>query len=260
MFGKKADIALANLGANIFSTFTIPLTASQDMYNTFLAPDDERLVRQTRTDDVASLIITKSLARIPGNFALEEYIAGKMGLEAREIYELPTRAEPLRRTAPITRQTAGILRQQRKNFFESELDRLDIPRSRVTKKTGVVAADAMVNQLFGEYATDYIVPVLKNSEYYKNATRGEQKAYVLKLINDYKQSIMERARSMSSSARLVGVGDDPMAKRDFLQLGAEATKKAIERYHAAHGGPPADGKYNYAELVVYGKQAQAALN
>ncbi len=260
LLGKKADVALANLGANIFSTYTIPLTAAQDMYNTFLAPDDERLVRQTRTDDVTSLIITKSLARLPGNFALEEYIAGMMGKEARELYEVPTRAEPLRRTAPITRQTAGILRQQRKNFFEEEIDRLNIPRSRITKKTGVVAADALVNKLFGEYATDYIVPILENSEYYKNASRGEQKEYVMKLINDYKQQIMKLARLESKAGKLMSGKEDFVAKRDFLGLGPEATRKAIQRYHEIHGGPPEDGKYDYSELLEYGKIADRAMN
>jgi len=259
MLGKKADTALANLGANIFSTYTIPLTAAQDMYNTFLAPDDERLVRQTRTDDVTSLIITKSLARLPGNFALEKYIAGQMGMEARELYEVPTRAEPLRRTAPITRQTAGILRQQRKNFFEEEIDRLNIPRSRITKKTGVVAADALVNKLFGEYATDYIIPILENSDYYKNASRGEQKEYVMKLINDYKQQIMKLARLESKAGKLMSGKEDFVAKRDFLGLGPEATRKAIQRYHEIHGGPPEDGKYDYSELLEYGKMAASSM-
>lgn len=256
---KKLDVALANWGANIFSTYTIPFTAAQDMYNTFLAPDDERLVRQTKTDDVTSLILTKTLARLPGNYALEKYLAENLGIDARDIYEVPTREEPLRRVAPITRQTSGILRQQRKNFFESELDRLQIPRSRITKKTGVVAADALIDKLFGEYAEDYIVPVLKSSEYYKSASRGEQKEYVLKLINDYKQSIMENARSISRSYAIMGTGENIMAKRDFLGLGQEGSRKAIERYHQVHGGPPKDGEYDYAELLTYGQQAERAM-
>ena len=209
---------------------------------------------------MTSLIITKSLSRLPGNFALEEYIAGKMGMEARELYEVPTRAEPLRRTAPITRQTAGILRQQRKNFFEEEIDRLNIPRSRITKKTGVVAADALVNKLFGEYATDYIVPILENSEYYKNASRGEQKEYVMKLINDYKQQIMKLARLESKAGKLMSGKEDFVAKRDFLGLGPEALRKAIQRYNEIHGGPPEDGKYDYSELLEYGKIAERAMN
>ena len=115
--------------ANAVSTFTIPLTFGQDMYNTFYAPDDERIVRQMDvSDDITSLIINKSLARIPGNFAIQEYLAETIGTKATEIYEMPTRDAPLRRVTPITRQTFGILQQERRNFFEDELGRLKISR------------------------------------------------------------------------------------------------------------------------------------
>ena len=69
---EKAKKIGGNFVANAVSTFTIPLTFGQDMYNTFYADDDERIVRQMDvSDDITSLIINKSLARVPGNFYLQ---------------------------------------------------------------------------------------------------------------------------------------------------------------------------------------------
>ena len=63
---EKAKKIGGNFVANAVSTFAIPFTAGQDMYNTFLAPDDERIVRQMdMSDDITSLIINKSIARLP---------------------------------------------------------------------------------------------------------------------------------------------------------------------------------------------------
>ena len=50
---------LTEWAANTVSTFTIPLTFGQDLYNTFLAPDDERIVRDLESRDMLSLFINK---------------------------------------------------------------------------------------------------------------------------------------------------------------------------------------------------------
>lgn len=249
---------LAKIGANFFanavSTFTIPLTFGQDMYNTFLAPDDERIVRQMDvSDDITSLTINKSLARIPMNFALEELLAESIGTKAPEIYEMPTRDAPLRRVTPITRQTYGILRQERRNFFEDELARLKINRKILSSKTGVPEADQLIGALMGEYTTDFIVPVLKNSEDYKSLGPDEQREFIRSVIKEYKADIMDVVKMRSAVSGKDRYGFDPMERVAFNKLNPVAQKRAIKRYHEVFGEPTENEPYDYEQLVEYGK-------
>jgi hypothetical protein len=250
---KLAKIGI-NFFANVVNTFTIPLTFGQDMYNTFLAPDDERIVRQMDvSDDLLSLTINKSLARIPMNFALEEMLAESIGTKAPEIYEMPTRDAPLRRVTPITRQTFGILQQERRNFFEDELARLKLNRSILTSKTGVPEADQLIGSLMGEYVSDFIVPVLKNSEEYKDMDSDSQKDFIRSVIKEYKNDVMDVVKLRSSLSGKERYGFDPMQRVAFNKLGPTAQKRALTRYHEVFGNPQEGEPYDYEQLVEYGK-------
>ena len=251
---EKAKKIGGNFVANAVSTFTIPLTTGQDLYNTFLAPDDERIVRQMDvSDDITSLIVNKSLARIPGNFAIQEMLAESIGTKATEIYEMPTRDAPLRRVTPITRQTFGILQQERRNFFEDELGRLKISRKILTSKTGVPEADQLIGALMGEYATDFIVPVLKNSEEYKKLEPAEQKEFIRSVIKDYKADVMDVVKLRSAMSGKDRYGFDPMQRVAFNKIGEVAQKRALARYHEVFGEPSENEPYDYEQLVQYGK-------
>jgi hypothetical protein len=246
---QKAATIGANFGANIASTFTIPLTLGQDMYNTFLAPDDERIVRETRTSDILQLIVTKSLARIPGNYAIENYLADSLGIDAREIYEVPTREEPLRRKTPIMRQVSGILLNERKNFLEEELARLKISNRILSQKTGVPEADTLINSLIGEYATDYLVPKLQNSDKYKEMSAAEQKEYIRQLIKNYKGDIMQLVKYRSRRSGKDRYGFDPMERVAFNRFTAGVQERALSEYHTKFGKPQGDEFYDYERLV-----------
>lgn len=251
---EKAKKIGGNFVANAVSTFTIPLTFGQDMYNTFYADDDERIVRQMDvSDDITSLIINKSLARVPGNFYLQEQLAESIGTKASEIYEVPTRNAPLRRVTPISRQTFGILQQERRNFFENELARLKISRRILTSKTGVPEADQLINSLIGEYSTDFIVPVLKNSEEYKDLGPDEQKEFIRSVIKDYKADIMDVVKVRSALSGKDRYGFDPMQRVAFNKLNPVAQKRALSRYHEVFGKPEEGEPYDYEQLVDYGK-------
>lgn len=251
---EKAKKIGGNFVANAVSTFTIPLTLGQDMYNTFLAPDDERIVRQMDvSDDITSLIINKSIARVPGNFAIQEMLAESIGTKASEIYEMPTRDAPLRRVTPITRQTFGILQQERRNFFEDELARLKISRKILTSKTGVPEADQLIGSLMGEYTTDFVVPVLKNSEEYKNLGPDEQKEFIRSVIKEYKADIMDVVKMRSKLSGKDRYGFDPMERVAFNKINPVAQKRALARYHEVFGEPQDGEPYDYEQLVEYGK-------
>lgn len=251
--GDKLAKLGGNFISNIFSTFTIPLTFGQDMYNTFLAPDDELIVRQTETSNVFDLIVNKSLARIPANYAIEKHLNGFLGYSSPEIYEVPSKEEPMRRQLPITRQISGILLRERKNFLEKEMARLKMSRRSLSGKTGVPEADQLINTLIGEYATDYIVPVLQNSEEYKNMRSDEQVEFIRSIIQDYKGDILDLVKLMSKSSGKERYGFDPLQRVAFQRVGKAAQRKAIEEYHRLYGKPEDGQPYDYEELVRLGK-------
>ena len=258
--GDKAEKLAANFGANVVSTFTIPLTAGQDLYNTFLAPDDELIVRQTETSNVFDLIVNKSLARVPANYALEKYLAEHIGYNAPEIYEVPSKAEPMRRQLPITRQLTGALLKERRNFLEDEMARLKITRRVLSAKTGVPEADQLINTLIGEYATDYIVPTLQNSEKYKNMPADEQALHIKNVISDYKGDIMDLVRIMAKSSGKDRYGFDPMERESFKKLGDVAKRKAYEEYHERFGEPKDGEFYDYEVLTQFGRFYEKVLD
>ena len=130
---QKAQRMLTAAAANIINTFSIPMTMLQDTYNTFAAPDDARIVRNTNSSDMLSFFINKSLARIPMNYRIEEFLSEKLGTNPSEIYQSPTRAEDLRRTTPFSRQVYGALFNERKNRFEKELAELKISADCICK-------------------------------------------------------------------------------------------------------------------------------
>ena len=250
--GQKLGTLGANFGANILSTFTIPLTAGQDLYNTFLAPDDELIIRQTNSTNLWDLTVNKSLARIPMNYRLEKFLADSIGTNAPEIYEFPTRDEPMRRQTPISRQFAGILLQERKNFLESEMARLKISRRKLSQKTGVPEADQLINALIGEYSTNYIVPVLQNSEKYKNAPSDLQAAMLKAYIDDFRGDVMELVKLRSRTSGVERYGFDPMQRAAFNKIPSYAQKRAKARYEKMYPNFKEKG-YDYEELVRLGK-------
>jgi len=250
---EKAVKLGANFGANIVSTFTIPLTFGQDMYNTFLAPDDELIVRQTETSNVFDLIVNKSLARVPANYAIEKHLNGFLGYTKPEVYEVPSKDEPMRRVLPITRQFAGVLMKERRNFLEDEMARLKITRRVLSGKTGVPEADQLINTLIGEYATDYVVPVIKNSEKYKNLPSDEQADFIRSVISDYKGDILDLVRLMSKSSGKDRYGFDPMERVAFKKLKPTARAKAYDEYHKRYGKPQEGEPYDYELLTDFGK-------
>jgi len=255
---KKIETLGVNFAANILNTYTIPITAGQDLYNTFLAPDDERIVRQTNSSNILELTINKTLARLPGNYAIEKMLAEQLGINAPDIYESPTRDDPLRRVTPITRQTYGILLNDRKNFLEKELARLKISNRILSQKTGVPEADTMINALIGEYATDYIVPIMRNSDRYKDMKPDEQKEYIRQVIQNYKSEVMAFVKYRARRGGRERYGFDPMERVEFNRLRPMAQRRALEKYHRVYGKPEEGQKYDYEILTIYGKDFQKA--
>lgn len=249
----KLNKIATSAAANVINTFTIPMTMLQDTYNTFAAPDDARIVRDTKSSDMLSFFINKSLARIPANYRIEQFLAERLGTNPSEIYQSPTRAEDLRRVTPFSRQVYGALYNERKNRLEKELAELKISRNIIFAKTGVPEADALIAQFMGEYMTDYVVPALEASDTYKNKTREEKKDFIKALIHDYRQDIMSLVEyNAKQPVYKERFGFDPMEKSGFRKLPKVTRERALSYYHRTHGQPE-DGKYDYTKLLYYAK-------
>ena len=250
---QKAQRMLTAAAANIINTFSIPMTMLQDTYNTFAAPDDARIVRNTNSSDMLSFFINKSLARIPMNYRIEEFLSEKLGTNPSEIYQSPTRAEDLRRTTPFSRQVYGALFNERKNRFEKELAELKISRQIVFAKTGVPEADALIAQFMGEYITDYVVPAIEQSDVYDKLTREGKKDFLKRVIQEYRSDIMDLVEYNSKQpVYKERYGFDPMEKTGWNKAPKVYKERAMKVYHENHGVPE-DGKYDYTKLLYYAK-------
>lgn len=250
---QKVQRMMTAAAANIINTYSIPMTMLQDTYNTFAAPDDARIVKNTNSTDMLSFGINRSLARIPMNYKIEEYLSELLGTRASEIYQSPTRAEDLRRTTPFSRQVYGVLYNERKNRFEKELADNKISRNIIYTKTGVPEADAMIAEFMGEYITDYVIPAIEESDVYAGYTREQKKGFLRRVIQEYKSDIMDLVEYNSKQpVYKERFGFDPMEKSAWNKTPKEDKERAMKVYHENHGIPE-DGVYDYNKLLYYAK-------
>jgi len=246
---EAAGKIAANVTSNIIATYSIPLTVGQDLYNTFLAPDAARVVRDTKTADLMGLIVNRSLSRVPGNFAIEEMLSDAWGFDRAEVYESATKEEPIRRIAPITRQTYGILLQERRNFFEKEIARLKVSKKVIESRTAVPEADLLLNAMYGEYISNYVVPIMQ-SDRYKNLSDVEKRIAIVDIVKRYKDDVREAVRYNAKQSAPERFGYNPMERQKFMQQDREVRQIALDLYHSQFGKPDDTKKgYDYELLI-----------
>ena len=114
---ERGNQMAAQAVGNIIQTFSMPTTILQDTYNTFFAPDTERIIRDTSSKDFLSLVANVSLSRLPANVAIQEKLEDILG---KDVYQAPPplrkadTKETIRRVTPLSRQTFGVLYRERK--------------------------------------------------------------------------------------------------------------------------------------------------
>ena len=277
IFGESGDSGfkaipkiLTEWAANTVSTFTIPITFGQDIYNTFLAPDDERIARDLESRDMMSLFINKSLSRVPGNFAIEKKLE-EVGLTSPftgEKYKAPIPRKPAtkeglaRRITPITRQTTGMLMRERKNVLEKELDRLRIRRSDVYGgRTEIPEYNETYATLLDTFMEDEVIPYIKSDEYKAKNKNPQLQAKMLKTkLRQFKEIVTGALRKQKSTDILVKkYGFSPRDALLFNRLPAVYKTKAKEHYVRVYGEPETEFGYNYRDLYNLGKSYQSAI-
>jgi hypothetical protein len=233
----------------------MPLTPFQDTYNTFLAPDDERIIRDNNIEDLSSLIIAKSLARIPGNYGIEKMLKEAYGTEYEipKAYQSPTRKGLVRRITPLSRQTTGRLYSEKKTPIEKELDRLKITKSEVMKRTGIQEADSLLGWYMGEYMIDIVQPFIK-SDLYKSLPEGVKRVRLKEAIVSVRKSVVQSARDTLVYNKN-NQKTRPMTRVRFLKLPKIYRKIAMDTYHAdpTLGEPTSIKDYDYEILYKMAK-------
>ena len=246
----------SEFASNIISTYTMPITPIQDTYNTFLAPDDERIIRDNNIEDLSSLIIAKSLARIPGNYAIEKMLKEAYGTdyEIPKAYESPTRKGLLRRITPITRQVEGRLYGEKKTPIEKELDRLKITKSDVLKRTGVPDADNLLGWYMGEYMIDIVQPFIQ-SDLYKSLPEDIKKERLKEEIIRVRKSVVDQAKNTIVTNNS-NKQTRPMTRVRFLKLPKVYRKMAMDTYNSdpQFGEPTSLKDYDYEILYLIAKK------
>ena len=259
---ERIQELLVNLGANLVNTYSIPLTAGQDLYNTFLAPDDERIIRETNSKNMLELFLNKSLSRLPGNYALQEKIEELSG----GAYKAPRPRKPSkkeglqRRVTPITRQTFGLLKRERKNVFEKELDRLGMTSPQVYgSRSEVPEYDDTYNTLVSSFVDEKIIPYIKSDKYKKYNSNPQFQAFILKKkLSEFKQQVSKALRSERTTNEMKKVyGFNPRAALLFNRMPTAVKNLAKDLYHRKRGEPEGDQKYDFDELYRIAKGADA---
>jgi hypothetical protein len=248
----EAEQALAKVGvefsSNIISTYFMPFTPFQDAYNTFIADDDARIIRENNIEDLGTLMIRKSLSRVPGNFFIEELLNDAFGTEfdIPKTYESPTRTGLLRRQTPISRQLTGRLFQERKTDLEKELDRLRIGRSDVLRRTGVADADRLLGFYMGEFMEDIVAPFIK-TDLYKKMPYKVKKEMLLEEI----RRVRKEVKDMAIKTKVLNSKDkniNPYLQSKFKRLPKIYRNMAYNAYHDNFGDPGNLNDYDYEIL------------
>ena len=259
---EKINKMMANFGGNILSTFTIPATVLQDPYNTFIAKDDERIIRDTNSDSMFNLILNKTLSRLPANNAISEYLEDTLG---KDIYKAPdplksaNTGENIRRITPLTRQMYGVLQRGERTEFEKELERLKILPSTVYRRTRNPEIDAFYSSVIGRHIQAEIEPYIKSDAYQnikdredEGLSKAEVQRIVLKAeISRVKAEVMKLAREYSKQMK-----GTPVQRFEFEKLPNTQKTLAYAKYHKEIGSHASDDEYDYIKLLEYAKEAK----
>tara|TARA_R100000388_G_scaffold23353_2_gene17718 strand:- start:53 stop:3703 length:3651 start_codon:yes stop_codon:yes gene_type:complete len=266
---RELETLATEFVSNIITTFTIPATILQDTYNTFLAPDDERILRDTNSKDMFTLGVNRILSRIPANYAIEKYLEKTLGKDvytAPQPLVSPTTQEKIRRKNPITRQLAGVLFREKLTVVEEELERLRISRFQVYPRTRDPEVDAIVAFHMQRYMAEDIANYIENSKIYNDINIGKskilldaglskskiQKELLLDKITRFRTVAKEEAKAWS-----IGSSDSyPMEREAFRKQPETIRALAQELYHRKFGEPSENRGYNYKALEFLTEQAR----
>ena len=243
--------------ANVAETFTIPLTVPQDVWSTFFAEDDVRVLKSLDSPNLFSLFVNKSTKRLPWNNYIHDYMD-----EHYENYEKPIEltspftTEKIRRPGALSRQTTGLLFRERKTLVDKEFIRLKISRNKLAKRTKDPKVNNILNFLSAEYAVGPLHELMTSERYLKHKDNPQLQRQMIdySIVNEYqpiKRRIMDNLARGSKSSKIISF-------YKFNRLGEYEKEVAKNTYHDMIGVPENDN-YDYEVLYDIGKRLRKAM-
>jgi len=161
---KDADTmlgTLAKFGGIYTSGFTTPIRQVSDVYSAF--DKEGAKYRDTRGDTVAENLLLPMLANIP---VLNQRLpVGKSAIHPGELKPMDFKVFGMNIPGSLARQISGIT-ARRKNFIEQEVDKLDIPYSKLQPTpTGSKKIDRYLKGIMGVNALWIYGAVMKNPKW-----------------------------------------------------------------------------------------------
>jgi len=159
---------LKKLGGAWVGGFSVPARTPKDIYSKI--DPEEAIIRDVKDNE----FFGPTIKNIPG---LSQ--------------TLPKRRSPLKSgdlvsETPILRQFTG-LSYRTKNELETEVERLDLPYSRIYPRTGDAEGDRKVSQVMAMYL-EKAFPLLKKNTQYEQMDEITQKIVLSKLFSDVKKT------------------------------------------------------------------------
>jgi hypothetical protein len=223
--------------------------------------------------DAFSLLVNRSLQRVPANNLiskqLEKLIGESTGYKAPKDRQFATKEGLRRRVAPVTRQTAGLLLNEKKNKFEAEMDRLKIRSYSKFPQTQTPEYNELYGIIMDSYIANTIVPYIE-SKAYKNLedvslinegkkvtlTKNERQRDVLNgLIKEVKEEIAQGLKHKITRMNVAKKYDNyPKDVLDFSRLPQAVQQLAKDAYPKVHGPIAVGNDYDYNKLLDLGKR------
>jgi len=251
---------------NIMQTFLMPTTVLQDTYNTFFAPDTERIIRDTNSKDFLSLAANVALSRIPANVAIQEKLEDILG---KDVYQAPPplrkadTKETIRRVTPLSRQTFGVLYRERKNDLQKELERLKILPSRLVRRTRDPKLNQVNNLLMSLYSVEILEPYINSKEYRNTPDIKDKKGKIILPKSELqRQKLLDKITQIKDDVSKVkttikGEARNVLDQNKFEKLPVAFKTVAVNVYKRIEGNENlSEDKYDYSLLLSIAKNIQ----
>ena len=111
---------------------------------------------------------------------------------------------------------------------QKELNDLKITNSLIYRKTKIAEADNYIRKFMGPYIEEHIGRVIRSNAYKSMDNADLRRAYLVKKISDFKDTIYSQAKNYAASVK--GPEGSTFSKKEYKELPDYAKKFGMEQY------------------------------
>ena len=153
----------------------------------------------------------------------------------------------------------GLLKSEKKNLLEKELDRLRIRRSDVYGgRTEIPQYNEIYAILLDDFMEEKVIPYLKSEQYTSKNNEPELQAKMLKVkLRYFKEQVTKSLRGSNVNKVLQErYGFNPVAMLSYNRLPDVFKKRAMDRYLDTYEEPENENGYDFNILYQLGLEEQ----